>query len=253
MRLVILGSGNADHHGGRAGSGCLLFTPAPVLLDFGPGNWIHLARAGVDPAGVRLVLLSHLHPDHFSDLVPMLFHQSWSLKGKTRESLTILGPPGTRQVIGDLRRVVPHLGDHGFPIEVRDMESGTFRFGAVEARPVPVPHVEDLRSLAWRVGGPGGVFAYSGDCRAGEELVRALEGADLAVVEATCPDDRPYPTHLTAGQACEAARRAGVRSLVLTHFSRDWEGRDPEAECAGRFPGPLRAAADLMSAEFGTP
>lgn len=251
MKLVILGSGNADHHGDRAGSGCLLFTPLPVLLDFGPGNWVNLAKCGVNPVEIGLVLLSHLHPDHFSDLIPLLFHQSWSLKGKTRGSLTILGPPGTRGVIEGMRRGIPHLGDHGFPVEVRDVDSGSFRFGRVEARPVPVPHVEDLRSLAWRVEGPEGVFVYSGDCRAGEELIGALAGADLAVVEATCPDDRPYPTHLTAGQACEAARRAGVRRLVLTHFSKDWGGRDPGAECAGRFPGLLKAAVDLMEVEFG--
>ena len=84
MKLVILGSGNAEHHADRAGSGCLLLTPSPILLDFGPGAWMNLAKAGVPPVQVGLILLTHLHADHFSDLVPLLFHQSWSLKGKTR-------------------------------------------------------------------------------------------------------------------------------------------------------------------------
>jgi len=250
MKLVVLGSGNAEHHPARAGSGCLLLTPAPVLVDFGPGTWINLARAGVRPVQVGLVLLTHLHADHFSDLIPLLFHQSWSLKGKTRPPLTVLGPPGTREMISALRGAVPYLGDHGFPIEIRDMESGAFEFGSVRARPFPVPHVDELKSVAWRVEGPGATFVCTGDCRGGEELVRALQGADLAVVEATCPDDHPHPTHLTAGQACEAARRAGVRRLVLNHLSRLWEGRDPAAECAGRFPGPVQAAVDMMTVEF---
>ncbi len=250
MRLIMLGSGNAEHHPRRAGSCCLLETPDPVLVDCGPGAWMNLARAGIDPVRIRLVLISHLHLDHFSDLIPLLFHQSWSLKGKTRPPLTILGPSGTQGVISALRREVPHLGNHGFPIEVRDMESGIFEFESVRARPFPVPHVDDLRSVAWRVEVGGKAFVYTGDCRAGAEMDGALQGADLAVVEATCPDDHPHPTHLTAKEACEAARRAGVRRLVLTHFSRLWDGRDPAAEGAAFFPGPLLAAGDLLRLEF---
>ncbi len=250
MKIVILGSGNAEHHAGRAGSGCLLLAPSPVLLDFGPGCWRNLARAGVDPAGVRLVLISHLHLDHYSDLIPFLFHQWWTLKGKSRRPLTILGPAGTREVIFAVRRAIPRLDEHGFGIDVRDMESGVHEFEGLRISPAPVRHVDDLSSAAWRVEGPSGTFVYTGDCSPGEEVVRALRGADLAVVEATCPDDHPHPTHLTAGQACEAALRAGVRRLVLTHFSLLWEGRDVVGECAGRFPGPLHAASDMMTLEL---
>lgn len=250
MKLVMLGSGNAEPHADRAGSGCLLRTPSPVLVDFGPGAWMNLARVGVPPVEVELVLISHLHADHFSDLVPLLFHQSWSLKGQSRTPMTILGPGGTREVISGLRRTVPLLSEHVFPIEVRDMETGTFEYGPIRATPVPVSHVEDLKSVAWRVEAGGKTFVYSGDCSPGDHVVRALEGADLAVLEATCPDEHPHFTHLTAGQACDAARRAGVRRLILTHLSSRWRGRDVAAECAGRFPGELRVAQDLMESEI---
>lgn len=249
MKLTVLGSGNADAHAERACAGHLLEVPAPILLDFGPGCWRNLVRNGTDPAAIRLILVSHLHADHWSDLVPFLFHQSWSTEGTDRPPLTVVGPPGTAEAVAGVRRAVPRLERHGFPIDVREMEGGELEFDSVRVRPVPVPHVEDLRSVAWRVEGGGRTFVYSGDCRADRRTEEALRGADLAVVEATFPDEHPFPSHLTAGEACAAAKAAGVKRLVLAHLSRKWDGRDPAAECRGRFPGPVDAATDLFRAD----
>ena len=70
MKLTVLGSGNSEHHADRACSGFLLETPEPILLDLGPGTWHNLAKTGMDPGRIGLVLVSHLHVDHISDLVP---------------------------------------------------------------------------------------------------------------------------------------------------------------------------------------
>lgn len=250
MKLVVLGSGNADHHADRASAGHLLLTPEPILLDFGAGSWRNLARSGTDAAAIRLILISHHHSDHFSDIIPFLFHQHWSMKGRKRAGLTLLGPPGTQKIIGELRRAIPGLDDHDFPIDVRDMESGEETFGSVRVRPVRVPHVDDLTCVAWRVQAGGKTFVYSGDCRPSDKVAAALEGADLAVVEATFPDEHPHPVHLTAGQACDLASRAGVKRLVLAHLSSMWDKRDPAGECRGRFPGEITAAEDLFTQEF---
>lgn len=249
MRLIILGSGNADHHAGRASAGFLLETPAgPILLDFGPGCWRNLARAGVAPGTIRAIFLSHLHADHWADLVAFLFHQSWHPVGRPRPPLSIFGPPETGRVLERLRRIVPHLGAHSFPLEIRDVRDGEVELEGVRAVARPVPHVRDLDSVAWRIESPaGGNVAYSGDCYADARVVRALEGADLAVVEATFPSDRPHPVHLTARDAGALARQAGVQRLVLAHLSLAWNDRDPAAEASETFQGPVFAGTDLMA------
>ncbi|MQY11571.1 Ribonuclease BN [Streptomyces sp. RB5] len=98
---------------------------------------------------------------------------------------------------------------------------------------------------------PGQVFAFimdTGMCDAVHELAK---GADLLVLESTfLAQDAALAAeagHLTAGQAGEAARRAGARHLVLTHFSQRYT--DPalfeaEARAAG-FTGELTIAEDL--------
>lgn len=95
-------------------------------------------------------------------------------------------------------------------------------------------------------------FAFVMDTRLCDGVHRLAEGCDLLVIESTFLDeDEQLATdhgHLTAGQAGRVARDAGVRHLVLTHFSQRYT--DPEefarqARAAG-FDGELTVAADLM-------
>jgi ribonuclease Z len=98
---------------------------------------------------------------------------------------------------------------------------------------------------------PGQRFAFVMDTRLCEGVEALAEGCDMLVIESTFLDeDEPLATehgHLTAGQAARVARDAGVRHLVLTHFSQRYT--DPaeferQARAAG-FGGELTVATDL--------
>jgi ribonuclease Z len=82
--------------------------------------------------------------------------------------------------------------------------------------------------------------------------VHALaEGCDLLVIESTFLDEdvalAEEHGHLTAGQAGRVAAEAGVRSLVLTHFSQRYTEPSHFAEQARRagYEGELTVAKDL--------
>jgi ribonuclease Z len=95
-------------------------------------------------------------------------------------------------------------------------------------------------------------FAFVMDTRLCDGVHVLAEGCDMLVIESTFLDEDAVLAedhgHLTAGQAAAVAREAGVRHLVLTHFSQRYS--DPglfaqQARAAG-FDGELTVAHDLV-------
>jgi ribonuclease Z len=95
-------------------------------------------------------------------------------------------------------------------------------------------------------------FAFVMDTRMCDGVHALAQDCDLLVIESTfLDDDLPLAEehgHLTAGQAGRAAAEAGVRSLVLTHFSQRYTDPSLFAEQARKagFEGELTVAEDLM-------
>ncbi|WP_327168077.1 ribonuclease Z [Streptomyces subrutilus] len=147
---------------------------------------------------------------------------------------------GYRLTEPDGRRMVPELlARHGItgPDVGRLQREG--RLGGVT-----LDEVSEAR--------PGQRFGFVMDTRLCDGVTELAQGCDMLVIESTFLDeDERLATdhgHLTAGQAAGVAREAGVRHLVLTHFSQRYA--DPaeferQARTAG-FEGELTVAADLV-------
>ncbi|MER5399485.1 ribonuclease Z [Streptomyces sp. NPDC002599] len=147
---------------------------------------------------------------------------------------------GYRLVEPDGRRMLPErLREHG----IKGPDVGVLQREGV-LRGVTLDDVSEVRR--------GQRFAFVMDTRLCEGVDALAEGCDLLVIESTFLDgDHRLASdhgHLTAGQAGRVAKEAGVRHLVLTHFSQRYA--DPgeferEARAAG-FDGELTVAHDLV-------
>ncbi|OWA03738.1 ribonuclease Z [Streptomyces sp. CS113] len=146
---------------------------------------------------------------------------------------------GYRLTEPDGRRMLPdRLAAHG----IKGPDVGRIqRDGSLHG--VPLDEVSEVRR--------GQRFAFVMDTRLCEGVHALAEGCDLLVIESTFLDeDETLATdhgHLTAGQAAGVARDAGVRHLVLTHFSQrysDPEEFERQARAAG-YAGELTVARDL--------
>ncbi|WP_084269941.1 MBL fold metallo-hydrolase [Patulibacter minatonensis] len=115
---------------------------------------------------------------------------------------------------------MPALVEQAFASSEYDPE-GTLRLGPLEVRFRAVPHFVPAYAVEIRSTVTGGRFVFGSDCAPNEDLVEFATGADLFFVEATLPrPERAGPRgHLTAAEAGDAARRAGVAHAVLTHIS----------------------------------
>jgi ribonuclease Z len=119
------------------------------------------------------------------------------------------------------------------------------RLGAIQhqGRTVTLDEVSVVR--------PGQSVAFVMDTRLCDGVYELAKGVDMLISESTfLSADAALATeygHLTAGQAAQVAAECGVRSLVLTHFSRRYT--DPAAfarEARQHFGGELHVAEDLM-------
>ncbi|MFF4826298.1 ribonuclease Z [Streptomyces sp. NPDC001312] len=148
---------------------------------------------------------------------------------------------GYRLVEPDGRRMLPErLAAHG----IKGPDVGRVqREGSLDG--VPLEAVSEVRR--------GQRFAFVMDTRLCEGVHALAEGCDMLVIEATFLDEDEQLAveygHLTAGQAARVARDAGVRHLVLTHFSQrytDLAGEFERQARAAGFDGELTVARDLL-------
>jgi ribonuclease BN (tRNA processing enzyme) len=223
VRLRLLGTGDAFGTGGRLQT-CFLVehSGGRLLVDCGASSLVAMRREGVRPEEIDLVLLSHLHGDHFGGL-PFLLLDSQYASGRERP-LTVVGPPGTPARVEALMEA-SFPGSWGtrwrFELSLLELAPGERReVGGIAVRAFEVRHPSGAPSLALRLEVDGRVLAYSGDTEWVPALAEAARGADLLVTE--CYRFEPgVPYHLDH-RTLEAHRgELDARRVVLTHLGSE--------------------------------
>ncbi len=149
---------------------------------------------------------------------------AWRLDGGLRSHLV----PERLAEAGIVEEAIADLVEHG---ELR-----------VGDRVVTIEEMSEVR--------PRPVVAFVMDTRPCDGALAAARGADLLVCESTYTSDDAELAdrhhHMTAGQAAELAREAGVGLLVLSHYSARYTDEQVMArDAASIFPNVI-AARDLQ-------
>jgi ribonuclease BN (tRNA processing enzyme) len=250
MRLTVLGSGT-NVHPTRAAAGYLIETDQTFLLDFGPRTLMNLMKTGVDRHRITHVLFSHFHADHFSDFITFFFDAMYQSKFVgPRPDLTIIGPPGTKKLIGMMLRHFPGFRGARFATTVRELADRSFRIGRTKVTARTVAHSPRLHCLGYRIEHRGKVAAYSGDSMYCRGLIQLCHGADAAVLDCSFPADQPGPNHMHAGDCGRLARDAEVRHAILSHFYPPADRAKVRSQAGRFYDGPITRARDLLTVEL---
>lgn len=222
MQLTILGSSASMPGPNDACSGYLVsHNDTHILLDCGTGV-ISALQSAIPLENLSTVVISHFHPDHFIDLIPLRYGLRY---GPTvAKGPCVLLPPGGRE----------HLATVGAGL--RNSETYFSSTYEMEEYDPTADHVieglsisfcrttHDIPTWAMRVTDDTRTLVYTADTQGSPELEVFATGADTLLCESTYPstlENLPSGNHLTSKQAGELATAAGAGQLILTHF---WPG-----------------------------
>ena len=247
MILTVLGSGTGVPSTHRSSPAYLVETTVGrALVDCGSGTLRQLLLAGKSCASVDRVFVTHTHPDHISDLIPLIHALKIGWDARRERPLELCGPPGFRSYYVGCVAPVARPPRH---FEIRVSEVGdNLDWGGVQVETVPTVHTTQLASVAYRFNSENRSLVITGDCDFDSGLVRVADHADVMVMDCSFPDALKIDGHCSASECGRIASLAKVEHLVLSHLypvSLDQETRlaEARAECDSR----VTLAHDLMT------
>ena len=227
IELRILGAGPAyTSRPGAVGAAYLVRSGSDALvLDLGQGTFTNLAGA-LEPSTLRAVVISHLHPDHFIDLVPLRHYLHWDFKPPRR--VAVLDPADLAQRLDGLHA---EPGFAAASLDIADLGGdGTRQLGGLTLETRRIRHTED--SYAFRVtAGAGPGLVYSGDCGDAAGLRPLIRPGDTLLSEASFGADPVVEgsEHLNAFDVGRLAADSAAGRVLLTHLLM---GHDRDAAAA---------------------
>jgi ribonuclease BN (tRNA processing enzyme) len=272
MQLTVIGAGPAytSRRGSVGASYLVVAEGAALLLDLGQGAFPNLF-ASIDPADLDAVVITHLHPDHFVDLVPLRHYLKFEFA--PARSVAVVGPADLAARLDGLHGVADWAGP---TLRFEAMTEGVRRIGPFDVEARRVTHSAD--SFAFRVSVTGGPDAgadaaagagvgsgsgaargfgavpgsgspglvYSGDCGRADDLVPLIRPGDTLLAEASFgPGPMPVADmHLTSADAARAAAAGGAAQLLLTHVQSGYSRAEALVAAQAVFRGPVRFVAE---------
>jgi ribonuclease BN (tRNA processing enzyme) len=245
-RLILLGTRGGprvDKEGRKNASTLLLIDGTPYLVDCGYGTSRQLLEAGVPLARLRYVFVTHHHSDHNLEFGPLVYN-AWV--GGLNAALHAYGPPGMQKLTDAFFRsmeldIEVRIPDEGRPdprklVVAHDVAAPgvVLQNTEVKVTAARVTHPPIEHAYAFRFDTRDRSVVISGDTAYSQALVELARGADVLVHEVMylpgvdgllkrAPNASRLREHLLVAHTVpedvgRLAARAGVKTLVLSHF-----------------------------------
>jgi ribonuclease BN (tRNA processing enzyme) len=275
LTVQILGSGGPAINAERASASYLLWVggQARILVDMGGGAYLRFGQSRAKLSDLALVAISHLHPDHVSDLPALL----WLSHLIRKDPLPIVGPSAGKGVAGPAGNdVAPDFAT--FLVRLFDEKNGAFQamgatLGAAKGNGVRlnisvvdvmkaepstvfgeqglkvtalgIPHA-NMPTLAYRVETQDGSVVFSSDQNGtNPSFVDFARNADVLIMHLAIAAGATNPLHAAPAVVGRIAQEAGVGRLIVAHIGQ-FDLDAAIADLKKSYTGPLTIGADLQ-------
>ena len=224
MYLTILGNNGPFPAPDGACSSYLLESDSAetkLLIDAGTGSLARLMEAA-RPETLTGVVLTHLHFDHMSDLLPMQYALQFS---RRERPLPVFLPRQSERVRALLECPWYDLFDHA-DITLEEMRLSF------------IPATHPVEGSCVRVECDGASMVFTGDTNVNPALELFADGCDLLLADAGLPsaDWNERKPHLSAALCGQIARDARAGALLLTHLNPTCDPRRLIEEARAAYP-----------------
>ena len=243
LELVILGAGPAysDVPGSFGSAYLVRLGDAALLLDLGQGCFPALAALH-EPSLLSGVFISHLHPDHFIDLIP-LRHYLCRVEASHDRLVPVMAPRGLDQRLDAL---YDQPGFSAAAFEQLPLATGVRTLGPFALEVQAVRHSGEsfaVRVAAPGSGGPG--LVYTGDIADPDDVRALIREGDMLLSEATFGPG-PVPSgvpHLDGPMVGKLAAATRTSHVVITHIRMGCDLGETSASVRGEFQGAVSLAS----------
>lgn len=240
--ITLLGTGTCQiEHERRASSVLLELDGVLILFDCGHGVVQRLLEAGISHDKLNHVVLSHFHPDHVSDLIPLLQAGAWSRRDPRSTDLHIYGPRGVQRLVDGLMKLFEpsSFTQPSYKVRVREITEEQFEIRRQHFEFISLPPAGNHGlHFAWR----GKRYALTGDSHFHEQEIAFLSEVDLAIIDSG---------HLEDQQIVLLAAKSQAKVIVCSHLYREIDASRLQSQAAEwGYTGTILVGRDLMSFEI---
>lgn len=247
LELTVLGSSSSIPRPGRACSAYLVRAPGiAVVFDLGSGAFANL-RVHMAAEDVDAVVISHMHPDHFLDVVPMRYALRYGARAHDRRPVLYL-PPGGEASLRAMAATFAVEVSKDF-LDVYDIRAydpeRALEVGGLTLRFALTQHY--IPAYAVRAEAAGRSITYSADTAPESRVTALAQGTDAFLCEATLASnarENGERGHSSAREAGAMAQDAGARKLILTHYGAETSATQLLSESRAVYSGDIVVADD---------
>jgi ribonuclease BN (tRNA processing enzyme) len=244
--LIIVGSGTGIPSLRRGSPGLLLISESSkVLIDSGSGTLRRMLEVGITYHDVDLLLYTHIHPDHISDLVPILFACKYSDLPREKDLLCV-GGAGFKHFFNKLKKVYGSwIEAQSYHLTIKEISQKPLSFRDLTIFAKPMAHLPE--SVGYRIEfNDGKSVAISGDTDYCKNIIDLASEVDLLVLECSFPDEKKVEGHLTPSMAGKIGLESRCKRLLLIHLYPICDQFDILKECRQIYQGDVILGEDLI-------
>lgn len=217
MEIIFLGTGGgriATMTQMRATGGWILRMDGQMIhVDPGPGALVRAKEGGVDLKKLTGILVSHSHPDHYTDaevVLESMTHGTSKHRGVVIGNENVIkGGGGYRKAFSDFHLKLPQR------VETMEPDDRT-KIGKINVEAVPTKHGEG-KALGFVFRGSE-TLGYTGDGEYFPGQEDRFRDCDYLMLNVLRPRNRDWPDHMNSRMAAELITKVRPKIAVLQHF-----------------------------------